>query len=363
MKFTIKGVLLKQTGDVLLSKASYCRVSVLGPEVVFESSDGINYVKIKIPSGGEEDGTAIVPAMYIKWLKIAAEEAGENELNIDLFKEQLRIKPQLFLLPLFVGSIAEITPQETGSKPFKVSLSELKGCSRKIRFATGSDDSDEDYNLKSVFFECSKEDGFIQLTGADYSCMAYARAKASPEVSIGKPLHKNILYYLLPLQGDEAEVSIYEKGISITTRNENMSVNMFFQELNVKPLDYKSCLNVAPNTTLSGSNLLSVVTAVGMADRDMLISLMHDSDYIKHPPRLWATDSLGGRIERIDKTLTWDGEDIKIHLNAFLVSNALKNVEGTPVITFSNPNGALTITGEDDTFKAVLLPYITGFKN
>lgn len=363
MKFKIKGNLLKLAGDVLLSKADYCKITVTEETISLESSDGINYAKITLPSGGEESGVAVVPAMYVKWLKIAAEEAGEEEVQVDLFKEQLRIKPQLFLLPLFSGNIVEQDTQEVVCESFKVSLADLKGCSRKIKWATGNDDSDEEYNLKSIFFECNKEDGFIQITGADYSCMAYSRCKAVPTITVGKPLHKNILFYLLPLQGEEATISVHEKGISISTDNKDMSVEMFFQELNIKPLDYKSCLNVPANTTLSGANLLNMVAAVGMADRNMFISLSHDSDYIKQPPRLWATDSLGGRIERIDKTLTWEGEDIKIRLNAFIVSNALKQVSGIPFIAFSHPNGAFIVRGEDDTYKAVLLPYITGLKN
>lgn len=122
--------------------------------------------------------------------------------------------------------------------------------------------------------------------------------------------------------------------------------------------DYGRVLDVKGNTFLSGSReeLLANVQAVRKVSEKMYISMQRHGDGVARPTRMFAREEDGGACNAFVPT-TWDGDELKIAVNARTFCDAVEQARGKVKVSFTNDMGPLSVTGESDDYIAVMLPY------
>ena len=133
--------------------------------------------------------------------------------------------------------------------------------------------------------------------------------------------------------------------------------DVYIPEFAVSFPRYSDIMGVQGNTFIYGDRekLLTYISALRKVSNEIILHLRFDN-YVKQHARMQARDDEGSRCS-IQTDLDWDGDEIKIKLNARTIEGAIENAKGKVTVAFTNDRGPLSVTGEGNDYISVMLPY------
>ena len=320
--------------------------------VTAEIFDGIKFIKAAFDAKVEVPGRLTFPAKYLNLFSLF-----EGEATISLAQKKIVIQDGIraFNVPIVAAEEIGGIPEGTPAGSITVSLSELKGLIKKVMFATGSAD---DYSFDCIKFAFGDD---IEAVGCD------RRAVAIAKMPQGSPYKGSFLFpregldVISRLDGDMATLTIYASGMGISVEGEIM-FDVYIPQRAGKFPAYKDLLGFQPKTMMicSQDELVSVLEDMKRISEEVAISFAV-SNFAKQPPRFRAHDDKNAAAIRALKS-DWEGEELKIKVNARMLALAIENLSGPISFGFSNFMAPFSVRSGEE-FVAILSVYSSAEAN
>jgi len=360
MKFIVENALLKKVVRLLnfhegpkknvypVSLSARKSESIQG-SVSISTLEGVKFVSIHFNAEVSAEGEALFPSKYLPYFD------GESDVvRVTKTKRHLEIETHgHYAIPHHRGEVPELPQAEPrGSVTFE--LSEIKTLFNKVLFASG-DDSDQRHNMKCILLDCSTD--CIKAVGADRTVVAVSRLSKGSPYKGRFVLPKGGVETIGRLDGDMVTLTFYERAVAFSTCGEIM-VDVHMPEFASPFPRYEETMDVNGNTFLYGEKpvLLSSIAAAKKTSADLTLTLKH-LNYIKQMPKFFAREMDGGSHYCRRVPLEWTGDDIRIRVNAKTLAQAIEQTTGKVTVAFTYDIGRLSITGEGDDYRAVMVPY------
>lgn len=358
MKLRVDALILKRLfkvfrpGDYSLSFSAH-----LGDpgHVTACAYDGIKFIRATFDALVSEEGEAILSSKYLDRV-----ERLEGEVLVRCFNEEFLLKDKLrpFYIPV-VGPTGPYAMPENKVVEGIVSLTldALKLLVRRVKFATGVMKS---ANLDCILF---KFGGCIKAIGCDRRSVAVAKTEQTGVYEGQFILDKQAADVIGLLDGGKTTLTFYNgggnieanRGIGIQVEGD-ITFHVYIPERSGSFVSYEGALSPSMNSTLvvKQPDMMSVIADMRLHSDEMEICLAYES-YVKRAPRFKARDAEGAHMARY--TGTWEGNDIKLKVNARVIEQAIENISGEVTFGFSNHQGAYSIRAADGRYMAILKPY------
>lgn len=307
--------------------------------------DGIKYIKAAFDAKVETQGQVIFPSKYLSLFPIF-----EKEVSFTLQKKiSVKDGVRSFEIPLMTGIEPVGMPDLPSMGSITVSLADIKRLIKKVMFATGTED-DYDFDcIKLVFGDQ------IEAVGCDRRTLAVAHMPQGSPYRGDFLFPKEGLDVISRLEGDIATLTVYPTGMGISVGGELM-VDIFLPQHAGKFPTYGELFEFEPKTTMTcqQADLVSVLEDVRRISDEVAISFsIHEFE--KQQPRFRSSDAENAAaVRHIDGQ--WEGEDLKIKVNARTLAHCVENLNGPITFNFSNFMAPFMIRSGED-FSAILAPY------
>ena len=355
MRFTVRNDLLRRAIRLLSNKEKHVYPISLSAStqgetgsVTISTLEGIKFVSLSFNAEVHEEGEVLFSSRFLPYFDIEG-----DEVEFARKKGSFSVKSTYeYSIPLYFGEKPHCVKTDPfGSVTFK--LDDIKNLFRRVLFAIG-DDTDARHNFRCVLLECSAN--HMKAVGCDRRVVAMSKLlKGSPYR--GKfVLPKGGMYIINKMEGDMVALTFYRNAIGFSTSGEIMC-DVYIPEFAVSFPRYSDIMGVQGNTFIYGDRekLLTYISALRKVSNEIILHLRFDN-YVKQHARMQARDDEGSRCS-IQTDLDWDGDEIKIKLNARTIEGAIENARGKVTVAFTNDRGPLSVTGEGDDYISVMLPY------
>lgn len=352
MKFEVKSHLLKASG---ICKPSDAPVAIRAvkepPHVVLMTYDGVKFVQCSMDANVHEGGEVVFPAQYLGLLNVvegvvSVRCSGSMEIKDGVRSFRVTLQPSHEGVCMSMPAVEQL-----GS--LTVELPKLQTLIKRVRFATGTAESQ---GFDRVLLGFGEE---IRAVGCDRRSIAVARLLQGSPYKGEFLLPKEGLDVLGRLSGDLCTLTIYRSGVAVTVDGEVM-FDIYVPEHSCKFPNVDESLDHAVNTTMK-------------CDRDELYSVLRDTravsdkvninlgyhGYVKQFPKFTSRDDNNAQAKRTLKKAEWDGEELRLQVNARVLMQAIEHLEGEVELRFLGHNGPYSVCSGDE-FVALLLPYAAG---
>lgn len=314
------------------------------------------FVSISFTGEVEAEGEVMFTSQYLPYFE------GDHEVvTVTARKDSFTIKGSCdFTVPIYRGIWpAAPTKQPIGSATFEIS--DIKQLFKRVFFAVG-DDSDPSHNFRCLLLECYSDR--IRAVGADRRLVALSEISKGSSYMGSFVLPKGGVYAINKLDGGEREMvtlTFYEGGIMFSSFGDLMC-DIYMPEIWTKPTIciYRRFVDdIKGNTflTCDKSILLGKIEDVRKVSDVMFIAMKYDSSGVKQATRFFAREAEGAAQVNAIVPATWNGDELKIAINARTFYNAVEQARGLVTVTFTNNMGPLVIEGEGTDYRTVMLPY------
>lgn len=311
--------------------------------------DGFKYMHATFNADVYDGGEVIIPARYLSVIPYLEDRVLMHYLTSD--KLSLRDPARQFLIPSEKPDRPYLMPERMTLGSITVELKELKTLIKRVRFATGIDDR--------LGFDCVllQFGDHIKAVGCDRRTVAVARMQQGSPYCGKFHLPKRALEVITDLDGDMVSLTFHPNGVGLSVVGEIM-VDIYMPERVGHFPSYEALLDVPVNTTLQcrQDDLASILADMRLVSDKVNIKCGHEG-YVKLFARFRARDESDAAVERYLKGGNWDGADLKVNVKGRVVEQAIEHIAGVVTFRFSNDMGPFSITSEDESFVAVLMPY------
>lgn len=369
MSFKIKSELLKNACEVMreATKGELCvriaaRQEGLKGLFIIAAYDETKRVVLKMAADVEEPIEATIDEQY---LKAAASMAGQIVFKLkDKFLHVKDDSKQKSRIPIIAWANNEIPmsdmQQAKGTvtvdlQYFQEMLSKVMGISK--------DDEVWHYDYDCVLLECDGE------------CMkavtANRRAISLAKMLMGSPFQGRA-YLPMPIahalrrikncKDCMLTVTFFEKGVSFFVQGDILCL-FYVPEFNGVFPPYQNYIYDKGKTFLKGSHEDFLKAVSDMKDiSDMLVITLTSNLYgVRQPARFYTSNNFGFFHECFPP-LQWEGEDIKIKVNAKTLCRALKQAQGGVTVHFINDMTMIYVSDETGNFISAMTPFAPGEK-
>lgn len=290
-----------------------------------------------------EEGMVSFTSKFFRYLS-----AVEGDVTVTQRQNQIIIQNHtcIFKIPLVDHeniSFQKRTP--VGTATFE--LEEIKRLFKRIMFATGTD---TDY--KSILLDC-KDD--MVAVACDRRIIGLARLLKGSPYRGSFIMHREGVSAVTKLEGDMITLTFYDKAIGFSVTGDIMC-DIVIPEYALCFPKYEEVIQVKGSTFLDGekTSFLSALDMVREVSDELTIKMVH-KEYVKQKPRFLSSNE-GSSIE-ISPDLEWRGDDLKVKLNAKSLAAAIEQAEGIVTVSLGSDCSALSITDDQNTYLAVMLPF------
>lgn len=358
MRFTVQSALISKALRLLASveKKEY-PVSVSarkdtgspGSVTITTLEAGIKFVSLGMSADVAEEGDVLFSSKYLRWL-----ESDQASVMVITKKDCIEIRAAYnYRVPFSTETVPSIPDHaETGSATFR--LADCKELFRRVLFAIG-DDKDPRHNFRCVQLECTGE--FLRAVGGDRRIIAVSQIAQASAYTGRFVLSKGGIYTIQKLEGDMVTLAFCDKGIKLSSCGEIMC-DMYLPELGITFPSYDDVIDVKGNTVITADRetLLSFLTAMRKVSDRLQLSMKHVG-YQKEKPRGYAREIEGPAQFEGYIPADWEGDDLKIIVNAATLYEAVENAGSKVKIRFTNNGGPFSVSGHGDDYVAVMMPY------
>jgi len=317
-----------------------------------EASDGIKHLALFLTAEVDEDFDFIVPARYIPVLSNM-----NGDIIFSALKKHMRISDSssTINIPFFEGNGPLRPAIGTPLGTVTTELNIVKDLFERALFAAGSEkNADHRFNYGCILLECNQD--VVRAVGSDRRVIAISTIyKGSPYQ--GRFLLPKVGVRMIgKMDGDMLTMSFYDRAVGFTVDGE-MSCELYIPEHNGVFPPYED-VTVKGRTFLKGSRdeFLSVVSHMRKLSDKLQINMSY-ANYVKRPPRFSARDDFGVSMERFPD-LRWEGDPLKIKVNASTFYGVIKHARGNVTVSFTNDMGPIRVEGEDSSYVAFLMPFL-----